>query len=72
MSIAGNGEDCNGIGGEAERRRGERKAKETGAESLTYKFFYALYELHIVFHVMCVWTVNFLMSLSSSVIAGSN
>jgi len=54
MSIAGNGEDCNGIGGEAERRRGERKAKETGAESLTYKFFYALYELHIVFHVMCV------------------
>lgn len=35
MSVAGNGEDCNGIGGETERRRGERKAKETGADSLT-------------------------------------
>jgi len=37
MSILGNGEDCNGIGRETERRRGEREAKETGAEILTYK-----------------------------------
>ena len=35
MSIAGNGEDRNGIGRETERRRGEREAKETGAEILT-------------------------------------
>ena len=43
MSIAGNGEDCNGIGRETERRTREREAKKTGAEILTYKLHMVLY-----------------------------
>ena len=31
MYIVGNGEDCNGIGREKERRGGKGKTKETGA-----------------------------------------
>lgn len=54
MSIAGNGEDCNGVGREKERRRGEREAKETGAEILTYKLSWSCYYIlviNVVLHV---------------------